>query len=128
MFEHLKKIGINNPAEIERYTLRQEEDHDVLKVYYKKDKGEFFARSEKFKFPRERKRVTLDSATGRYEDYFEISEKLSLVVEELDQATDKVDVPVDLQKKILKDLKHLEKVVSHKIAEIERDLEALTKK
>ncbi len=128
MYENLKKIGINDASTIEKYSLRQEEDHDVLKVYYKKDKGEFFARSEKFKFPRERKRVTISSSRGEFEEYYEISEKLSLVVEELDTATNRVEAPVDLQKKILKDLKHLEKVVTNKIAEIERDLDALTKK
>lgn len=127
MSENLKKLGIAEPSTIEKYALRHEEDHDVLKIYYRKDKGEFFARSEKFKFPRERKRITVDSGSSKIEDYFEISPKLTAVVDELDGLFERVTVPVDLKKKILKDLRHLEKVVANKINEIERDLETLTK-
>ena len=36
-------------------------------------------------------------------------------------------VEVDLKRKILDDLRHLESVVAHKISEIESDLEKLTR-
>lgn len=53
MFPHLVGLGINEPTQIERYSLRQEAHKDVLKIYFKKQKGELFAKSVKFKYPRQ---------------------------------------------------------------------------
>ena len=49
MYDNLKSLGITNPEEIDRYSLRQEANNDILKIYFQKDKGEFFAKSVKFK-------------------------------------------------------------------------------
>ncbi|NQF19262.1 DUF3461 family protein, partial [Enterobacter hormaechei] len=57
MYDNLKSLGITNPDEIDRYSLRQEANNDILKIYFHKDKGEFFAKSVKFKYPRQRKTV-----------------------------------------------------------------------
>ena len=45
MYDNLKSLGITNPDEIDRYSLRQEANNDILKIYFQKDKGEFFAKS-----------------------------------------------------------------------------------
>ena len=42
MYDNLKSLGITNPEEIDRYSLRQEANNDILKIYFQKDKGEFF--------------------------------------------------------------------------------------
>ncbi|WP_137962813.1 DUF3461 family protein, partial [Salmonella enterica] len=55
MYDNLKSLGITNPEEIDRYSLRQEANNDILKIYFQKDRGEFFAKSVKFKYPRQRK-------------------------------------------------------------------------
>jgi len=126
MYENIKALGIDDTNSIESYNLRSEAEFDILKIYHKKVKGEFFARSEKFKFPRQQKRVRFDN-NGR-EDYqivSEISPTLRYIVDELDQVCKKESGQVDVKKKILKDLRHLERVVSSKIAEIEADLENL---
>ena len=49
------------------------------------------------------------------------------MVDELDNLTQGVHVEIDqdIKQKILRDLRHLEKVVQNKISEIERDLEKL---
>ncbi len=52
MFPHLTGLGIQDPKQIERYSLRQEAHKDVLKIYFLKQKGELFAKSVKFKYPR----------------------------------------------------------------------------
>lgn len=59
MYDNLKSLGITNPEEIDRYSLRQEANNDILKIYFQKDKGEFFAKSVKFKYPRQLKRSSL---------------------------------------------------------------------
>ncbi|GGX49459.1 DUF3461 family protein [Saccharospirillum salsuginis] len=125
MFENLQAIGVTDTDKIEKYTLRTEGAYDILKIYYKRDKREMFARSEKFKYPRQQKRVKVDSGTGKYMNTTEIAPTLRYVIEELDAIAKREVKETDVKKKILGDLRHLEKVVQNKIEEIEADLEKL---
>ena len=85
MYDNLKSLGITNPDEIDRYSLRQEANNDILKIYFQKDKGEFFAKSVKFKYPRQRKTVVADGVGQGYKEVQEISPNLRYVIDELDQ-------------------------------------------
>ncbi|MEC5317901.1 DUF3461 family protein [Brenneria populi subsp. brevivirga] len=127
MYDNLKSLGIANPDDIDRYSLRQEASNDILKIYFRKDKGEFFAKSVKFKYPRQRKTIMADNSGQGYKEINEISPNLRYVIDELDQICQNEQTDVDLKRKILDDLRHLDSVVSNKIAEIEADLEKLTK-
>jgi hypothetical protein len=125
MYPHLKGLGITEPEKIERYSLRQESQTDILKIYFVKEKGDFLAKSVKYKYPRQHKNVLVNSSDRRYKEVTEINRNLTLIIDELNKITRQASAPVDLKKKILVDLRHLEKVVSSKIAEIEADLEKL---
>ncbi|KKA45518.1 MULTISPECIES: DUF3461 family protein [Salinivibrio] len=125
MYQQLKNIGIEHPEKIERYSLRQEASYDTLKVYFSKQKGDLFARSMKFKYPRQRKNVVVDSGTGRSREVTEINRSLSLVIDELDRIVQHEHTEQDVKQKVLTDLRHLEKVVASKIAEIEAELDKL---
>ena len=125
MYPNLTAIGVEAPDTIERYSLRQEAANDILKIYFTKQKGELFAKSVKFKFPRQRKSVMVNSGSREYKEVTEINRTLTFIIDELDRITNKKHSEVDIKKKILGDLRHLEQVVSHKIAEIEADLEKL---
>ena len=125
MYPNLKAIGISDAERIEKYSMRTEGKFDVLKIYYQRDKGDLFARSEKFKYPRQQKRLRVDSGTNSYTDTTEISPALRHVVDELDRLARRDAKETDLKKKILTDLRHLEKVVQSKIEEIEADLARL---
>ncbi len=127
MYDNLKSLGISHPDEIDRYSLRQEASNDILKIYFRKDKGEFFAKSVKFKYPRQRKTIVADNSGQGFKEINEISPNLRYVIDELDQICQRDQVEVDLKRKILDDLRHLESVVANKINEIEADLEKLTK-
>ncbi|EGG93920.1 Chromosome segregation ATPase [gamma proteobacterium IMCC1989] len=121
--EVLHSIGIKNIDRVESYTIRSEANQDILKVYYKKEKGDLFHRSEKLKFPREQK--TFKNESGKYENTNEISSILHKAMIQLDKVTLIERKEKDVKKKIVADLRHLEQVVSNKIAEIEADLERL---
>ncbi|MCW8346120.1 MULTISPECIES: DUF3461 family protein [Vibrio] len=126
MYPNLTSLGIHEPKQIERYSIRQEAHKDVLKIYFRKQKGELFAKSVKFKYPRQVKNVRVNSSSQSYKEVTEINRNLTLVIDELNKITKPVEVAeVDVKQKILSDLRHLEKVVSGKIAEIEADLEKL---
>lgn len=126
MFPNLTGLGIHDPRQIERYSLRQEAHKDVLKIYFHKQKGELFAKSVKFKYPRQIKNVLVDGGTHQYREVTEINRNLTLIIDELNKITKPVQLEgKDLKEKILSDLRHLEKVVASKIKEIEADLERL---
>ncbi|MGG2143872.1 DUF3461 family protein [Symbiopectobacterium sp. RP] len=127
MYDNLKSLGISHPDEIDRYSLRQEASNDILKIYFCKDKGEFFAKSVKFKYPRQRKTIVADNSGQGFKEINEISPNLRYVIDELDQICQRDQEEVDLKRKILDDLRHLESVVANKINEIKSDLEKLTK-
>ncbi|PMH12315.1 DUF3461 family protein [Vibrio splendidus] len=126
MYPNLTGLGIHEPKQIERYSLRQEAHKDILKIYFRKQKGELFAKSVKFKYPRQVKSVLVSGGNNQYKEVTEINRNLTLVIDELNKITKPTPTAeIDVKQKILTDLRHLEKVVSSKIAEIEADLEKL---
>lgn len=127
MFPHLTNLGIKDPSLIERYSLRQEAQSDILKIYFYKQKGELFAKSIKYKFPRQQKTVLVDSGSHQYKDVSEINRHLVLIIDELNSITEPQNVPQDqdIKAKLLDDLQHLEKVMMYKLKEIRNDIARL---
>ncbi|MDX7430759.1 DUF3461 family protein, partial [Enterobacter sp. CRENT-193] len=77
---------------------------------------------------RHRKTVVADGIGQGYKEVQAISPNLRYVIDELDQICPRDRSEVDLKRKILDDLRHLESVVTNQISEIEADLEKLTRK
>ncbi|MBD1572326.1 DUF3461 family protein [Vibrio sp. S17_S38] len=126
MYPNLQTLGITDPKLIARYSLRQEAQVDVLKIYFHKQKGELFAKSVKFKYPRQRKNIRVENSQGGYKETTEVSPNLTQVMTELNKITKPKPMDnQDIKHKILTDLRHLEKVVAGKIADIEADLAKL---
>ena len=121
----LKSLGVKELDHIERYSVRTEGDSDVLKIYYEKKKGQLFHKSEKFKFARSSRGVRSSSEHSAYEEISEVSPMLTKVMAELDDIVEHEQQEQDAKKKILDDLRHLEKVVQQKIQEIEAQLDKL---
>lgn len=125
-YPQLENLGIDEPTQIDRYSLRQEANNDILKIYFYKQKGELFAKSMKFKYPRMKRTIRIHE--GQKEELKQIDEihpVLNQIIEELDVLCMREQQDIDLKKKILHDLRHLEQVVTSKISEIEHDLERL---
>ncbi len=120
----LQSIGVKNLDNIDYYTVRSERDCDVLKIYHKREKGGLFQKSEKFKFHRSSRQLK-DHASADYRQVSEVSPMLVKVMDELDIITKQDYVERTAKEKILSDLRHLEKVVANKVAEIEQQLEKL---
>jgi hypothetical protein len=120
----LKSLGVKSLDTIDYYTVRTEKDNDVLKVYHKREKGALFHKSEKFKFRRSMRQVR-GATPHDFAEVSEISPMLSKVMDALDLITSKKRQEKGTKEKILGDLRHLEKVVANKVAEIEAELEKL---
>lgn len=83
-FPTLTEMGINNPGEIERYSLNTTNNIDVLRIVYKRQKGSFLPTSKRFEFGRAAKTVVADSGTRKTQIVHEISPFLRKAVKELD--------------------------------------------
>lgn len=122
----LKSLGVKELDHIERYSVRTEGNSDVLKIYYEKKKGQLFHKSEKFKFSRSSRGVrSFSSDPNAYNEISEVSPMLTKVMAELDDIVEHEHREQDAKARILADLRHLEKVVQHKIQEIEAQLDRL---
>jgi len=122
MYPNLKDIGIRNPENIKHYSLRQEGDKDILKIYFRKHSGMLIGRSSKFKFQRQIKGV---SGGQQNVQLSEINPTLHRIITELDSLSLQISSEKELKKEILSDLKHLKSVVDGKIEDIEKKLDDL---
>jgi hypothetical protein len=119
MQTHLNSIGIRNVEDIKRYSLRQEGERDILKIYFKKTGRELLARSTKFKFQRQQKRVSGGYQGDSFTNLSEINPTLRNIIKELDALAISKNTEKEIKEQLLDDLKHLERVVNDKIKEME---------
>ena len=81
----LAKMGIENPGDISRYTLRQRSPRsDTLKIYYTRERKSLLPVSRTYRFGRALKSSVADSGEPRFEETYEPSTELLSAVEELD--------------------------------------------
>ncbi|WP_275098863.1 DUF3461 family protein [Sedimenticola hydrogenitrophicus] len=125
MYETLQELGVTDLDQIERYTLRQEGDEDILKIYFKRKKGELFAHSMKFRHGRAKKMVQVDSGTHKYKEVSEISPTMQKLASELDQLVNREEGVADFKRRILGDIDHLERVMQRKLEQIRAEIERL---
>lgn len=129
MYPNLKDIGVRNPQSIKRYSLRQEGDTDILKIYFRKQHGMLISRSSKYIFQRHIKKVSGGQHKSEsFTNLSEINPTLRKIIAELDSLSVQSSSEQELKREILSDLKHLKLVVDGKIEEIESKLEQLEKK
>jgi hypothetical protein len=121
----LTEMGITSFESISKYTLRQEGDFDILKIYYKREKGSFLPRSKKFRFGRATRTVMVDSGRQQWQEVSEISPFLLRALTELNKLAQEDKKVTDSKETIEQDLVHLERIMTEKLAEIRAKLEQL---
>ena len=124
-FKSLRQLGINNPDEIDRYSLQTVNNVDILRVVYRRKKGSLLPDSKKFRFARTEKIRGADpDARGTWIDY-EVSPFIRDVMAELDQI---VRAKHDREHKlevIREELARLEEENTHRVAYIRSLIESL---
>jgi hypothetical protein len=125
MYPTLQSMGITSIQDIEKFTLRYEGGHDVLKIYYRREKGSLLPKSKKFKFGRSTKTVLADGGQQTYRQVQEPSLIVLRAMEELEQIVGKQHESKATKADLIKELEHLEKVVNNKINEIKLKIEAM---
>jgi hypothetical protein len=124
-FPILNEMGIADPYDIERYTSRIEGDHDVLKLYFHRHQGDWVAKSKKFKFKRVFKTLRVNEGRVPYIETTESSPYFLKAVDELDKVAAEERNAQSKKERLLEEIDHLEKVVSRKIEDLRRQIDAL---
>lgn len=122
MYDTLQSMGITSFEDIERFTLRYENSFDVLKVYYRREKGSLLPKSKKFKFGRATKTVLTDGGQQTYREVKEPSLTVLRAVEELTLLVGKQQELKTTKEELIKELVHLERVFTDKMAELKEKI------
>ena len=115
----LTEMGINNPGEIERFSLSTIGNIDIIRVVYKRKKGSLLPASKRFRFGRAAKTVIADSGTRKTEVVHEISPFVQKAVRELEQIIDAKGSTVEHAKLIKEEVQRLHEEVASRLAYIE---------
>lgn len=84
-YPSLEKIGIKNFQQIERFSMQTNNNVDILRIVYKRKKGELLHSSKKFRFGRAQKMVVSDGGQNKTTTIHEISPFVIKLTDELRQ-------------------------------------------
>jgi len=118
-FPNLSEMGINNPGEIERYSLSTTNNIDNLRIIYKRKKGSFLPASKRFEFGRASRTVMTDSGTQSSEIVHDISPFLHKALQELDHLLDVKNSKIEHAKLIKEEMQSLHQEMNSRMAYIE---------
>ncbi|MEP3349519.1 MAG: DUF3461 family protein [Marinomonas sp.] len=125
MYPTLQSMGITSIQDIEKFTLRYEGGNDVLKIYYRREKGSLLPKSKKFKFGRSTKTVLADGGQQTYRQVQEPSLTVLRAMEELEKIVGRQHEEKATKEDLVKELEHLERVMTNKIQEIKAKIDAM---
>ena len=124
-FPTLTEMGINNPGEIERYSLNTTNNIDVLRIVYKRNKGSFLPTSKRFEFGRASKTVVADSGTQKTEIVHVISPFLQKAMKELDGIISAKRSNIEQAKLVKQELQRLHQDMASRLVYIESLIDEL---
>ncbi len=107
-YPNLDSMGVQNPNEIARYVIFSSENTDVLRIVYSRKKGSILPVSRKYRFPRMKKNVIVDSGTRQTNMVFESSNEFRNAVAELDKLLKKKSSGAENKNLILEELRMME--------------------
>jgi len=124
-YKSLNQLGINNPDQIDRYSLQTVNNVDILRVVYRRKQGSLLPDSKKFRFARTEKLRGMDSGhRGTWVDH-EISPFVRDVMVELDKIVKSKHSQEHKIEVIKEELVRLEEENTHRVAYIRNLIEQL---
>ncbi|MCP4491368.1 MAG: DUF3461 family protein [Gammaproteobacteria bacterium] len=115
----LSEMGINNPGEIDRYSLNTVNHVDVLRVIYRRKKGSLLPASKRFEFGRSSKTIMADSGTQKSEIVHEISPFVRKAIHELNQIINSKKSNVEHARLVKEELQRLHQEMASRLEYIE---------
>jgi len=114
----LNEMGVTNIEDIERYSLQTNNNVDVLRIIYKRKKGELLHSSKKFRFGRAQKMVVTDAGQNKTAVVHEISPFVIKVTDELRKIVNTKHTHDEQMEIINEELKRLAEETSTRVAYI----------
>jgi hypothetical protein len=118
-FPTLTIMGINNPEQIERFSLSTSNQTDHLRIIYRRKKGSFLPGSKRFEFGRASKTIVTDSGTRKTQIVYEISPFVRKAVEELEYILTSKKTNVEHATIVKDELKRLHQEMTSRLSYIE---------
>jgi ABC-type transport system involved in cytochrome bd biosynthesis fused ATPase/permease subunit len=118
-FPTLTEMGINNPGEIERYSLNTTNNIDVLRIVYKRKKGSLLPTSKRFEFGRASKTILADSGSRKTEIVHVISPFLQKAMNELEGIIGAKKSSIKQAKLVKQELQQLHQDMASRLTYIE---------
>ncbi len=115
----LTEMGIQNPQDIERFSIQTVYNIDVIRIVYKRKKGDLLHSSKKFRFGRAQKMVVSDGGTNKTETLHEISPFVIKVTDELNRLVNTMHSREEQMDVIVDELNRLHEETNTRIAYIQ---------
>jgi|TARA_B110000977_G_scaffold190247_1_gene260792 hypothetical protein len=115
----LTEMGINNPEQIERFSLTTSNNTDHLRIIYRRKKGSFLPGSKRFEFGRASKTIVTDSGSRQTQVVYEISPFVQKAIEELEYIVNNKKTSVENATIVKDELRRLHQEMTSRLAYIE---------
>ena len=121
----LEAMGIQNPDQIAHFATFMVHNTDILKLTYDRKKGSILPQSRKYRFPRLKKTVLVDSGTRQTNMIFESSAEFRNALTELEHLMTARRSETEIKEMIAQEVKHLEEDIAVRVAHIKALVERL---
>ncbi|MCP4486808.1 MAG: DUF3461 family protein [Gammaproteobacteria bacterium] len=111
-YPRLEEMGVNHPQQIEKFSIYSTDSIDVLHIIYQRKKGSLLPVSRKYKFPRIKKSVLVDSGTRQTEVVFESTDAFREALHELEDIKAARSDSADLAALINEEIRLLEEDIA----------------
>ncbi len=124
-YPNLQSLGVTDPEEIDRYSLQTVNNVDILRIVYRRQKGDILSESKKFRFGRAERYQRSEKGSQTPEVAYEVSAVVSKLMEELDRIVAAKHSREHRLEVIEDELRRLEEENNHRIAYIRKLLSEL---
>ena len=124
-FPKLREMGVDHPREIEKFAFYTVGNHDILRIVYDRKKGSLLPVSKRYKFPRVKQSVLVDSGTRQTETLFESSGAFREALTELEQVIRERKHGTDVAAMIREEFRMLQEDIALRTQYIESLLDKL---
>lgn len=124
-YQRLTQMGIQNPQQIEKFSVYTVEHTDILQITYDRKKGSLLPVSRRYKFPQQKKSVMVDSGTRKTQVVYESAGAFREALHELEQLKIKRAEGKDLAAQIKDEIRLLDEDISLRLQYIKTLLDKL---
>ncbi len=124
-YPRLKEMGVQNPHQIEKFSIYSTDEFEILRIVYAREKGSLLPVSRKYKFRRIKKTVLVDSGTRQTDILYESAPAFREALSELEAIKVEKEQTHDLAALISEEIRLLKEDVALRTEYIHTLLERL---